>query len=113
MLNLLGSFFVWTVVAVLGFIVVDFAIQYKTAVGTRNERCMAAFRHAETIVVARLTQLGGALALVVPKLADFAGMPQVGDFIRAWLSDPVYVAGAFVVLGILVEVARKYKATDI
>lgn len=95
------------------FIVYDFVTVFRSATGTTWQRILAAGKHTETILWARFVQLVGALSAFLAGSADWFNLPAVGDFIRTVLSDPVYVAGAFVGIAIVTEWARRYKATDL
>lgn len=99
---------------VVGYIIWDFTKRYRAATGTSGEKILAAFDDIHTILVARITQLAGALATAIVGAAQTFDWQQFLALVQTALSDhPVWIAAAVFFLGGLVEWARRYKADDV
>jgi hypothetical protein len=94
------------VLAIVGYVVVDFVREWRKAEGSLWDRLVAAGKGSATILWARFTIIVGALADLLVEVADWLNAPGVADGIKMVL-QPEYVGAFIVAVALISEVARR------
>lgn len=92
--------------AILIYVLYDFYVNYKGAVGSAWDRALAAGRGSATILWARFTAAVAACAGAAAGLAEFLGSPGVASAIQTYM-QPSYVAVLMISIAVISEWARR------